>query len=156
MTKQTVYRLPKKVDFTKLKPFREGLNLQLFSDICNKWIEEPRRLDMYEWLNIGREFENDWESPPCNTVGCIEGWARFLSSKNNFVLNGFLALGVAYGSDLAYPSGWPRKYSTSYKDNWNNLVDARTNKNQKQYLKIQKQLVAITIARIKHYILTGE
>ena len=62
------------------------MNTELLLKVKQHILEEPRRLDMYRWLEHHKPGELLWDSaydgpeddqvsvPDCGTVGCIAGW----------------------------------------------------------------------------------
>lgn len=51
------------------------MNVELLQKVKAHILEEPKRLKMSQW---GRKVD-PFTGPACGTVGCIAGWAAFLS-----------------------------------------------------------------------------
>lgn len=58
----------------RIKPAIRGLNVPLLRKVQKHILEEPRRLNMSQWLQYS-------DAAPCGTVGCIAGWALKLSGS---------------------------------------------------------------------------
>lgn len=62
------------------------MNIPLLLEIKEKFLEEPKRCSMDQWLTLDAK----WKYPPefvpeCNTIGCIAGWAVQLSQRTREV-----------------------------------------------------------------------
>lgn len=146
------------------KPVKQKLNVKLLRKIQAHILEEPKRLNMLDWDKTEGDRPEDMK-PPCNTVGCIAGWACHLTDKRPKTPNGFvrlvaevLGLGLTdkYYYDFLHfsrgpaaklfiPDRWPKRYKSS-------LDKLRREFTPKAML----QKAKITVKRIDHFIKTGE
>lgn len=55
---------------------RRKVNIELLEKVRSHILEEPRRLDMEDWIDY---VAGKPESPACGTTGCIAGWAVLLT-----------------------------------------------------------------------------
>lgn len=107
------------------KPYGE-VNVELFQEIKQKILEEPRRLNMSTWACI-REPGMSWGDlmPPCGTTACIAGWATFIDaekrglSKESVSINAveaanLLGLTRENAGDVFVAICWPRSFRERY------------------------------------------
>ncbi len=97
------------------------MNVPLLRKIQAEILKEPRKMNMEIW-RMPIDCIPEKRRPPCNTVGCIAGWAVALDKKltsqqfykiANIVELGLEALGLKdwfEGKKLFYPAYWPIKY----------------------------------------------
>lgn len=104
------------------------MNKELLLRVKAHILEEPRRLNMSNWMDrveIGAEIAHIYESgsvhimrqdevPPCGTVGCIAGWAAVLDGVPMDDIGGWagreaLGLNEFEGGELFYPGYWPNR-----------------------------------------------
>lgn len=70
-------------------PYSNATNAYaLLSDVITTILEEPKRLNMDDWLMTGpymvaRCSANRTTAPACGTVGCISGWLATLTPQLN-------------------------------------------------------------------------
>lgn len=112
------------------------MNKELLLRVKAHILEEPRRLNMSNWIDSGEpgtpiafDFEDDanWqdlhvltpeEAPPCGTVACIAGWSCILGmdapakeiAKNHRVEGSarqLLDISPLQKEELFYPYNWP-------------------------------------------------
>lgn len=64
----------------------------LLTDVCQAILDEPKRLDMSNWIAVGKfaEFAEKRENmrPSCGTLACIAGWTVLLR-RNDRALESF-------------------------------------------------------------------
>lgn len=134
--------------------------IALLQRIKEHIMEEPRRLDMnHIMIDLTKKGDHGtrwWQlvhteadEPPCGTVGCISGWATYLTTgqKATTLNNGKRALkldGDQADRLFAEPRytethlGWPKNFADRY-------MEART----------PRERAVVTCERIDHFIKTG-
>ena len=104
------------------------LNVELLQKVKAAILEDPRRLDMCEWVSEHPDpemctTEVHWlaedQIPPCGTVACIAGWAAVLAGHRLFSLDAVRAAlvgddGYAPLNDLFYVGHWPYDLAERY------------------------------------------
>lgn len=126
--------------------------------IKNHILEEPKRLDMYDW-QVNTKFIAETLRPSCGSVGCIAFWAQSLfplnpSNPTCGILDKariVLELTSRESCLLFYSNDWPDEYAYSYQ-----LLRAQLyTTNTVISLFVLKQLAKITADRIDFFILTN-
>jgi hypothetical protein len=91
------------------------MNIELLQRVKTHILEEPRRLSMNAWFyNVNPEQGGN---PPCETVGCIAGWADFLKHGvviGNEQIGSSLELTGDQRKRLFYAHYWPEPFWTRY------------------------------------------
>lgn len=97
------------------------MNIELLRKVQAHIKEEPKRLNMDMWL-ITRDSAHSagyqLDFPPCGTVGCIKGWANFLSGRHRHdLIIGKDDLGLNYEQSkrLFFVEHWPEVFKKLYR-----------------------------------------
>lgn len=107
------------------------MNVGLLLQVKDHILEEPRRLNMdILFLNLREEdiWFYDLPAPPCNTVGCIAGFAAALSGTRDLTSyqGGMAALGLTreeaerlfteprHWNNMCFRYHWPEDYARAY------------------------------------------
>ena len=98
------------------------MNTKLLRKVKKVVLEEPRRLDMANWIQTNMTALPAEERPPCGTVACIAGWAIHLSGVDpaltpgaySEIANGLLGLDEDQGRRLYYTGSWPESFDEAY------------------------------------------
>ena len=104
------------------------LNVELLMKVKAAILEDPRRLDMSEWVSEHPDPEMcttlvHWlaedQISPCGIVACIAGWAAVLVGHKGFALDAVMAALVmdyrdAPLNDLFYVGHWPYDLAERY------------------------------------------
>ena len=129
------------------------MNIPLLKKIQKHIKEEPRRLNMDDWILRKDEFIQNKKQlayvlsrkikdiPKCGTVCCIAGWADVLSGNGQFSYNRaktILNLTSDQASQLFFVGGWPKEFRSEFESTLN-----------------LKKRANITVNRITHFIKTG-
>lgn len=103
---------------------KELRGVELLRAIKQHILEEPKRINMSHWLLTGYDSMRhlqEFERPACNTVGCIAGWACFLTGNTEASAcdvpeEGRRLLGLTNqaADKLFYISGWPDDLTLRY------------------------------------------
>jgi hypothetical protein len=109
------------------------MNTELLLKVKAHILEEPRRIWMSVWKKdadqkLSSEYEKGWlvpptiltenERPPCNTVGCIAGWATTLAGKDfgsEYQAAKLLELDIDQKTKLFYVPNWPSDFQYAYR-----------------------------------------
>ena len=104
------------------------MDIELLLRVKEAILAEPKRLDMWGWLDTTSKRENP-SGPECGTIGCISGWACVLKEKEAGGLRTFrgaarrllndgraglfagakiLDLTMRQAGDLFEPARWPK------------------------------------------------
>ena len=128
------------------------MNIELLNKVKAHILEEPRRLEMVDWIVDAEEIPVEDNRPPCGTAGCIAGWAAMLDGGFNRSIHfprryATDALGIdPYGQAerLFYLSQWPAQFKFD-KD-----------RPDVSFYKLDKETQArLTAARIDYFIATN-
>jgi hypothetical protein len=105
------------------------MNIEMLEKVKTFLREEPRRLNMTEW--VSPSYEVGTNAPPCGTVCCIAGATLLLATNShNFVefaattrpwsvekqAREVLGLSVVEARDLFYTAFWPEDLLRMYND----------------------------------------
>lgn len=126
------------------------LNVRLLRRIKRHILEEPRRLNMY---GFGYKIHGtpSPDEPPCGTVGCIAGWAIWLSGLQVSEVNVIRKASTLLGLKNRYDGLSGDQKRLFYVEDWPTLFEHR-------YVAAQRARTRayITAERIEHFIKTGE
>jgi hypothetical protein len=132
----------------------------LLRRVCKRMLAEPNRVEMYTWIESAAVADRSEDnSPACGTVGCIAGWAALdgmsvskikkLTARERGKLSATASkkfaklLGIEENSQefesLIAVTDWPAEFYDAY------VYDSN-----------QESRAKATVARIEHYIKTGE
>ena len=102
------------------------MNIELLQRVRDHILEDPRRLNMHEWIiNVSKKHANTWNHryPPCGTIACIAGWTILLAypeKKQEYISNpeqvaaNILQIDDRQARELFYIGQWPVDYQKRY------------------------------------------
>jgi hypothetical protein len=148
------------------------LNKPLIRRVIRKIKSEPRAFDMSVVLSSAAECDLYGEScPPCNTVGCVAGWAYMLTHKlrnyGSFLKHGKLRNDVIEhaaellglngdGRNVSYRSvffatEWPEPFRQEYQN-----IMRYVGGKPRAMIDRQRDEANLTVRRLQHLMRTGE
>ena len=103
-----------------------SLNVELLQRVKAHILEEPRRLEMYTWIDAAPEHP---DAPPCGAVACIAGWTCILAGDPEPISTrrramDLLGLDFLHSEVLFFVDHWPADLARKHKAAWTNEARA--------------------------------
>ena len=127
------------------------MNIELLNKVKAHILEEPRRLEMVDWIMEGDEIPSP-EKPPCGTAACIAGWAA--------MLDGGFQRGIhfprTYATDALKIDRFGEAERLFYLSQWPAQFKFDKDRPDVSFYKLDKETQArLTAARIDYFIATN-